>query len=88
MKGTKMVKEQLELLTYGTAERAGTADPIEGRLLGRDINGYKHLKGECKKDSSRLFSAVFSDRTKEKEHKLKHRNLSLGTESLFDCEHD
>lgn len=36
------------------------------------INVCKHLKGDCKKDSSRLFSAVFSDRTREKGHKPKH----------------
>lgn len=45
-------------------------------------NIYKHLKGRCKEDDARLFSAVISARMRGNVHKLKTGVLS-GTTALL-----
>jgi len=40
---------------------------------------YKHLKGGCKEDGTRVFSVVSRDLTKGNEHKPKYRSFPLNT---------
>lgn len=46
-------------------------------FVGRLINVYNYLMGECKEDTVKLPSEVFSDRTKGNGHKLKCKKLNL-----------
>ena len=44
---------------------------------------YKYLKGGCKEDGSRLFSVLFSARTRGDGHKLKHKRFPLNMRNHF-----
>lgn len=53
------------------------------------MNVSKYLRGECKKNSTRLFSVVPCDRTRGSGHKLKHRRFPLNSQKYwFYCEGD
>lgn len=55
---------------------------LENRRFTWDlINGYKYLKGGCKKDRTRLFSVALSDRGDE--HKPKERKSCLNIREHF-----
>lgn len=50
----------------------------EKQVAHKDLNKVcKRAKGRCKEDKARLFSVVPSDRTRDNEHKLKHRRCPL-----------
>ena len=51
------------------------------RKLGGDLPFS--LKRRCKEDGTRLFSAVFSDRTRSDGHKIKHGECHLNTRKTF-----
>jgi len=53
------------------------------RLRGDHINAYKHLKGGCEENGSRVFSVVPSNRTRGNEHKLKHKKFLLNMKKNF-----
>lgn len=71
--GTKKVMEKQASLLRRGAERPGSVHHREEKAWGRSHQLCRHLKGWSKKDGSRLFSVVFSNRMSDSEHKLKRR---------------
>jgi len=53
------------------------------RLRRHFINTHKYLKGGCKEDRARLFSAVPMGRTSSNAHKLKLRRFCLNIRKHF-----
>jgi len=51
--------------------------------VGDLINVYKFVKGECKGDTARVFSAVPSDKTRGNGHRQKHRRFPLNIRKCF-----
>lgn len=57
-------------------DRGAGAHLLWERRLGVDLTtAYKYLKGECKDDAARLFSAMSSGKTGGNRHKLKHKKF-------------
>lgn len=64
--------------------RKGTFQPGEEKTGGDLITAYKYIKGRCR--GTRLFSAVSRNKTRSKEHKLRHRKFHTNKEKLLCCE--
>ncbi|TRZ26796.1 hypothetical protein HGM15179_000266 [Zosterops borbonicus] len=68
----------LELFSYEETLPELDLFSLEKRgLRGDIINTYKSLKSRCQEDDAKLFSVVPSNRTKCKDHKLKHKKFLL-----------
>jgi len=74
----KRMMRGLKYLSYEERLRElGLCSMKERRLRGDLRNVYKYLQRGCQEDGARLFSAVPSDRTRGKGHKLKQRKFRL-----------
>lgn len=82
-KVTKMIKEVEHLSQEKKLKELELFSLEKRRLRENLICVYKYLKAEYKEDGTRLFSAVFSDRTRSDGHKIKHGECHLNTRKTF-----